>query len=172
MLNSGFQFHAVEPGFPGNLDYGFQLLVELRIPWAVFWIPKPRGAFHLTKIPVWNFGNFTRPMERYISVAHTRQAKQPHVWLLLSPKKDTKERYWGQQFCQNVMERDISVRPIEMTRLVKVCPEYSGLTKPKWSVPLDEPYRTDYGMESSIISTPKLRLSSFLVWPQNDDFRN
>ena len=53
-------------------------------------------------------------------------------------KQDTKERY-----CQ--MERDISVRPTEMTRPVKVDhlhlagPEYSGRTKPKWSVPLDAP---------------------------------
>ena len=35
-----------------------------------------------------------------------------------SCKQDTKERYWEQQFCQ--MERDISVWPTEMTRLVKV----------------------------------------------------
>ena len=35
-----------------------------------------------------------------------------------SCKQDTKERYWGQQFCQ--MERDISVRPTEMTRPVTV----------------------------------------------------
>ena len=35
-----------------------------------------------------------------------------------SCKQDTKEWYWGQQFCQ--MERDISVRPTEMTRPVKV----------------------------------------------------
>ena len=35
-----------------------------------------------------------------------------------SCKQGTKERYWGQQFCQ--MERDISVRPTEMTRPVKV----------------------------------------------------
>ena len=35
-----------------------------------------------------------------------------------SYKQDTKKRYWGQQFCQ--MEGDISVRPTEMTRPVKV----------------------------------------------------
>ena len=35
-----------------------------------------------------------------------------------SCKQDTKERYWEEQFCQ--MERDISVRPTEMTRPVKV----------------------------------------------------
>ena len=35
-----------------------------------------------------------------------------------SCKQDTKEQYWGQQFCQ--MERNISVRPTEMTRPVKV----------------------------------------------------
>ena len=34
-----------------------------------------------------------------------------------SCKQDTKERYWGQQFCQ--MERNISVQPTEMTRRVK-----------------------------------------------------
>ena len=35
-----------------------------------------------------------------------------------SCKKDTKQWYWGQQFCQ--MERDISVRPTEITGPVKV----------------------------------------------------
>ena len=71
-------------------------------------------------------------------------------WLLLSAlhfpsettcscKQDTKERYWGQQFWQ--VERDISVWVTEMTRPVTVDhlqssgPEYSGQTKPKWSVP-------------------------------------
>ena len=39
------------------------------------------GAFHSTKIPVWNFGNFTCPMERYITVARN-QPKPPRVWLL------------------------------------------------------------------------------------------
>ena len=42
------------------------------------------GAFHSTKIPVWNFGNFTCLMERYIPVAQTRP-KPPRVlslWLL------------------------------------------------------------------------------------------
>ena len=34
-----------------------------------------------------------------------------------SCKQDTKEQCWGQQFCQT--ETDISVRPTEMTRLVK-----------------------------------------------------
>ena len=32
--------------------------------------------------------------------------------------QDTKEQYWGQKFCQ--MERDISVRPTEITGMVKV----------------------------------------------------
>ena len=35
-----------------------------------------------------------------------------------SCKQETKDRYWRQQFCQ--MEREISVRSTEMTRLVKV----------------------------------------------------
>ena len=53
-----------------------------------------------------------------------------------SCKQDRKERYWGQQFWQ--MERDISVRPTEMTRparsqstTFKASPEYSGRTKTK-----------------------------------------
>ena len=56
-------------------------------------------------------------------------------------KQNTKERYWGQQFRQ--MESDISVRPTEITRPVEVAfkagPEYSGRTKPKWSVPFHVP---------------------------------
>ena len=55
-----------------------------------------------------------------------------------SSKQVTKERYWGQQFCQ--LERDISVRPNEIISdrskwtIFKAGPEYSGRTKPKWSV--------------------------------------
>ena len=59
-----------------------------------------------------------------------------------SCKKDTIERYWGQQFWQT--ERHISVLPTEMARPVTVVtfkdgPEYSGRPKPKWSVPFVEP---------------------------------
>ena len=59
-----------------------------------------------------------------------------------SCKQDTKERYWGQQFWQ--MERHISVRPTEkpdrsLWTTFKAGSEYSGRTKPKWSVPFDEP---------------------------------
>jgi len=49
-----------------------------------------------------------------------------------SCKQDTKERYWEQQFCQ--MERDISVRPTEMSG-----PLVLGQSKPKRSVPFDIP---------------------------------
>ena len=38
-------------------------------------------AFHWTKIPVLNFGNFACPIEQYIPVVQTR-LKPPHVWLL------------------------------------------------------------------------------------------
>ena len=41
-----------------------------------------------------------------------------HAFGYCSCKQDTKERYCGQQFCE--IERDISVPPTEMTRLVKV----------------------------------------------------
>ena len=55
-----------------------------------------------------------------------------------SCKQDTKERYWGQQFWQ--MERHISV-VWSLWTTFKAGPEYSGRTKPKWSVPtpFDEP---------------------------------
>ena len=49
-------------------------------------------------------------------------------------KQDTKERYWGRQFCQ--MERDISVRLTEMTRPVKVATFKAG---PEYSDPFDVP---------------------------------
>ena len=79
-------------------------------------------------------------MERYIPVAQTRLKGTARLVIVLV-NKDTKERYWGQQFCQ--MERDISVRPTEMTRPVKedktemfraiLC--INRRTKPKCSVP-------------------------------------
>ena len=74
------------------------------------------GTFHSTKIPVWNFGNSTCPMELYISVAQTRP--KPPRFGYCSCKQDTKKRYREKQFGQ--MERDISVRPTEITGPVKV----------------------------------------------------
>ena len=44
-------------------------------------LPSKRGTFHSTKIPVWNFRNFTCPMELCIPVAQT-PPKPPRVWLL------------------------------------------------------------------------------------------
>ena len=61
------------------------------------------GAFHST---IFRFEISEIPRES-LPVANTRP-KPPRVWL-----QNTKERYWGQQFCQ--MERDISVRPTEIT---------------------------------------------------------
>ena len=55
-------------------------------------------------------------MEQYIPVAQT-QPKPPFAFGYCSCKQDTKEQYWGQQFCQ--MEWDISVQPTKMTRPVK-----------------------------------------------------
>ena len=73
-----------------------------------------KGAFHSTKISVWNFRNSTCPL-----VAFRLHRPNPSHRALgyCSFKQGTKERYWGQQFCQ--MERNISVRPTEMTRPVK-----------------------------------------------------
>ena len=52
------EFHAVEFGFQvldsslcqWNLDSGFRSLVGYRIPWAVFWIPKPRIPDSISKL--------------------------------------------------------------------------------------------------------------------------
>ena len=101
-------------------------LVGLSYMWKML------GAFHSTKIPVWNFGNSTCPMEQSLPVANTRP-KPPPVWL-----QNTKEQYWGQQFCQ--MERDISVRPTDITGPVKEdhLQSWSRIFR-KWSVPFDVP---------------------------------
>ena len=48
------------------------------------------GAFHSTKIPVWNFANFTCSTERYIPVAQTRP-KPPRV--LFVPSQQTQNFY-------------------------------------------------------------------------------
>ena len=78
--------------------------------------PVPTPSPHFKKLKFRKFRKFTWPMERDIPVAQTTP-KPPRVWYC-SCKQDTKERYGGQQFCQR--ERNISVRPTEMTRPVKV----------------------------------------------------
>ena len=61
----------------------FRLIHQMERTISVWsaWPFGTRGAFHSTKIPVWNFGNFTCSMERCISVAQTRP-KPPRVLLL------------------------------------------------------------------------------------------
>ena len=73
------------------------------------------GAFDSTKIPVWNFRNCTCLMERTFRLH--RPDPSHRAFGYCSCKQDTTGWYWGKQFCQ--MERDISVRPAEMTRPVK-----------------------------------------------------
>ena len=100
------------------------------------------GRFLLNKIPVWNFGNSTCPMERYCDSGctdPTQTTARLVIVLVRSIQKCGTEEIWGEQFGQ--MERDISFRPTKMTRPVKVdqAPSNSGQTKPKWSIPLDVP---------------------------------
>ena len=67
------------------------------------------GAFHSTKIPVWNFGNSTCPGERvHFCCTNPTQATAR------IQKSGTVDNKFGQ------MERDISVRPTEITGPVKV----------------------------------------------------
>ena len=65
-----------------------------------------------------------------------------------SCKLDTKKRFWGQHFCR--MERDISVRPTEMTRPVKE----DHLQRWSWIYPSDQ--------------TEMIRS----IWCTNRNFRN
>ena len=86
------------------------------------------GAFHSTKIPVRNFGNSTCLMGRYIPVGY------------FSCKQDTKERYWGQHFVKwkgSFRSDQLKWPDQSKWTTFKADPEYSGRTKPKWSVPLD-----------------------------------
>ena len=65
-----------------------------------------------------------------------RPVPNHRVFGYCSCKQYTKQRYWGQQFCQ--MEGDISVRPDQSKcTTFKAGLEYFGRTKPKWSVPSD-----------------------------------
>ena len=65
------------------------------------------GASHSTKITVWNFGNSTY---QWNGTLRLHRPDPSHRALgYCSCKQDTKERHWGQQFCQ--LEKDISVWP-------------------------------------------------------------
>ena len=96
------------------------------------------GRFPFNKNSGLKFRKFHMPNGTVQSgCTDSTQATARLVIILLSDpsKQVTKERYWGQQFCQ--MERDISVRPSEMISdrskwtIFKAGPEYSGRTKPK-----------------------------------------
>jgi len=47
---------------------------------ALFRMHEVRGAFHSTKIPVWNFGNFSSPMELYRVFSLTWPASMQISW--------------------------------------------------------------------------------------------
>ena len=65
------------------------------------------NASHSTKITVWNFGNST--YQRNGTLRLHRPDPSHRTFGYCSCKQDTKERHWGQQFCQ--LEKDISVWP-------------------------------------------------------------
>ena len=85
-------------------------------------------AFHSTKIPVWNFGNSTCQMERFITVTQTRP-KPPRVSLLFL-QAGYKGAVLRTTICQ--MERDISVQPTEMTGPFKVDRPPSKMSRIFW----------------------------------------
>ena len=99
-------------------------------------------AFHSTKIPVWNFGNFTCSRERYIPVAQNRP-KPPRVWLLFLKAGYKRAVLLGDN---NFVKRKGTFRFDRLKwpdkskwTTFKAGPENSGRTKPKWSVPFDVP---------------------------------
>ena len=98
-----------------------------------------RGVFHSTKILVWKFENSTCQMERFIPVSQIR-SKPQGVCLLFLLQAGSKERYWGQQFCQ--MEGTFrSDRPkwVDWSKWTtfKGGPKYSGRAEPEWFIPFD-----------------------------------
>ena len=76
---------------------------------AISWLSNSKGAFHSTKVPVWNFEKSTRPMEGTFQL-HSPDPSQCSFGYCCC-KQDAKEWYWGQRFCQ--METDVSVRPTD-----------------------------------------------------------
>ena len=76
---------------------------------AISWLSNWKGAFHSTKVPVWNFEKSKRPMEGTFQL-HSPDPSQCSFGYCCC-KQDAKEWYWGQRFCQ--METDVSVRPTD-----------------------------------------------------------
>ena len=77
-------------------------------------------------------------MERYFRLLKPDPSHRAFGYC--SCKQDTKEEYWGQQFCQ--MERDVRSERRKLPdrskwTTFKAGPEYSGRTEPEWSVPFD-----------------------------------
>ena len=83
--------------------------------WKFF--PVLGGAFYSRKSPVWNFGNFHASNGKVHSRCTDPTQATARLVIVLESRIQ-KEQYWGQQFCQ--MERDISVRPTEMSGPVTV----------------------------------------------------
>ena len=94
---------------PAILDFcgGYRWQLVPRLPFPVPPLPAPPSP-----LPVPRFSNIHLRCHALLTALHLPLET---IW---SCKKDRKERYWGQLFWQ--MERDISVRPIEMTRPVTV----------------------------------------------------
>ena len=104
--------------------------------------PQCHGVFHSTKSLLWKFENSTAKWNG--SFRFHRSVPSHRVFAYCSCcKQDTKERYWGQQFCQ--MEGTFwSDRPkrVDWSKRTtfKCGPKYSGRTEPKcwkWFIPFD-----------------------------------
>ena len=104
-----------------------------------------QGRFPFNKNSGLNFRKFHVPNGTSGTVrsvcTHPTQASARSVIVLVSYcNQDTKEQYWGQQFCQKESDRPKWPWPDWSKRTTfNPGPEYSDGTKPKWYVPFDIP---------------------------------
>ena len=95
----------------------------------------------LTKIPVWNFVNSTCPMERYIPVAQT-QPKPQQVIVLVNKSRIQKSGTRDNNFVKwrGTFWSDQPKWPDQSKwTTFRAGHEYFSQTKPKWTIPFDQP---------------------------------
>ena len=120
----------------------------------------------LTKIPVWNFVNSTCPMERYIPVAQT-QPKPQHVIALVSriQKSGTRDNHFVKWRGTFWFDRPKWPDRSKWTTF-KAGHEYFGQTKPKSTIPFDQPTEISGilgWMEIKSLWTPLWRILRFTL---------
>ena len=100
-------------------------------------VKKSLGAFHSTKIPVWDFGHSTCPTERSCDSGCTDPTLATARLVIVLVSSIQKSGTWDDNYVNwkgtiGSDEQKWSNRSKWTT--FKARPEYSGRTKPKWSV--------------------------------------